>query len=644
MSAIVSSVFRKPGPAIALLLCLALLFPAAARAREEWVEEVEPPPELPEPKEESEADREEKADEDAESKIRIDKIRIEGNKSINGWTLKSILHQEKTPWYRSKPKDRGYDPFWADNDRLRLERYYKSKGYYNVKVTGPLTEFKDDGKGVVVTYRVVEGEPVKVKKAEIVLEDGRYQPDDLEEIWKLVELGPGDVFELDPYQDGAGLIEGFYQDRGFFRVKVKRQAIVDPDALSADVTYRVVRGARYRIKTITIKGCEQTNEEVVWRSIDIEEGDWYSREQVFRNQRRVQRLPVYQVVRFIENPDDETHKMNLVISVDEGKAREVKLGVGWGDQEGVRVQGGWRHVNFLGGARELSVSARWSRLLEREEIKIIQPNVRRPGDFIQVAGERRIEREPAYTHTSLALKPTYHFIITDYLWSEVSYRIEDNRLSDIQDRLELEEEDLAREGLLSAAGYLIDWADVDDRFNPAKGAHTIAYAEYGGGFMGGDFNYYKVWGEARGYWPIGPVVGAMRWRLGYAEPLGAQDRIPLFLRYYAGGTGSVRGYDRHELGPQDPSGDPIGGAKMWEGSIEFRFPIYGDFSGVVFEDSGWVWAEDKNFDPEDVAHGYGFGFRYNTAIGPVGVDIGLPLQEDVDFADVRLHFNIGHSF
>jgi outer membrane protein insertion porin family/translocation and assembly module TamA len=328
----------------------------------------------------------------------------------------------------------------------------------------------------------------------------------------------------------------------------------------------------------------------------------------------------------------------------EAEPQMIKLGVGYGSEEYWRFQAQWGHLNFLGGARQLSVSARWSMLLEREEVSLIQPNLRRPGDFIQVSAKREVETEDTYRHEALSISPTYHIILTDYLWAELSYRLEDNRLFDVADLSGIDDEDLAREGLLSAGSGRIEWGDVDDPIRPTRGARAGLYLEYAGGPFGGDFSYLKAVGEARGYWSFGPVVGALKWKLGWSEPLDDMTQIPIFKRFYAGGTGSARGFERRLLGPLDKDDDPLGGAKLLESNLEFRFPIYEEFGGVAFLDSGWVWLEDQDYNAEDLIYSAGFGLRYDTAIGPIAFDVGFPLTGRYEYQRPRFHFNIGHTF
>lgn len=578
-------------------------------------------------------------------KWRIKAIRVEGCAQIPCRIVRTVLRQEPTPWWRRDLKEGAYDPFWAEDDRRRLELFYRARGFYSVVVAPPEVAEDRRGRGVTITYRIQEGSPVLVSYISIIFEDGMEDDDDLATMRGLCKYKEGDHFELEPYQAAAAAMENYYKDKGFYRARVLREAEVDPELCRAEITYRITHGPRYRLRSIAIEGCRLTDPAVVRRSLTLKEREWYSRKLVIENQRRLQRLPIFRSVRIIEQVDDERRRIDLIIRVEEAKPREVKLGLGYGSEEGVRVQVGWRHANFLGGARELYLTARWSELLEREEIRFVQPNLARPGNYVQLVSEHRVEHEPAYTHEAVAVAGTYHFIITRYLWADVSYRVEQHHTSRVLNLLEVKQEDLAREGVLSAVSVRLEWMDVDDPIRPTQGARAGLYVEFGGGPLGGEFSYLKVVGEARGYYPIfPPVIGALKLKLGWAEPMEDLAVLPFFLRFNAGGTGSVRGFGRYELGPLDPEGKPLGGVRLWEGSFELRFPISRRIGGVIFVDSGWVWPEGEDYNPDDVLYSAGFGLRYDTPIGPLALDFAFPLVEDPELPNFRFHFNVGHTF
>jgi translocation and assembly module TamA len=105
-----------------------------------------------------------------------------------------------------------------------------------------------------------------------------------------------------------------------------------------------------------------------------------------------------------------------------------------------------------------------------------------------------------------------------------------------------------------------------------------------------------------------------------------QFALPPDQRFYAGGSGTIRGYRYQSVGPQFANGNPIGGTAINAGSAEYRQRIGTNFGTAVFVDAGNV---SKNLDPLGGAlrFGVGAGVRYYTPIGPIRVDIAVPIRK-----------------
>jgi translocation and assembly module TamA len=122
----------------------------------------------------------------------------------------------------------------------------------------------------------------------------------------------------------------------------------------------------------------------------------------------------------------------------------------------------------------------------------------------------------------------------------------------------------------------------------------------------------------------GRSVLALRGLAGLAT--GATEfALPPDQRFYAGGSGTIRGYRYQSVGPLFANGEPIGGTAINAGSVEYRQRIGTNFGTAVFVDAGNV---SKNLNPlgGTLKFGAGAGVRYYTPIGPIRVDIALPLQ------------------
>jgi outer membrane translocation and assembly module TamA len=139
--------------------------------------------------------------------------------------------------------------------------------------------------------------------------------------------------------------------------------------------------------------------------------------------------------------------------------------------------------------------------------------------------------------------------------------------------------------------------------------------------------------------------------------------VPLESRFFSGGGNSVRGYKENSLGPLEEDGSPIGGRVLLLTNVELRFPLpllarY-NFGGALFIDGGNVWSSVEEIDPEHFnpfiesdeisplyyRYSFGLGVRYNTPVGPIRLDMGIPLSKTDDLGhDYLFHISLGQIF
>jgi translocation and assembly module TamA len=119
--------------------------------------------------------------------------------------------------------------------------------------------------------------------------------------------------------------------------------------------------------------------------------------------------------------------------------------------------------------------------------------------------------------------------------------------------------------------------------------------------------------------------------------------VPADRRFYAGGGGSVRGYAYQGIGPVDAAGIPTGGLSFAEASVELRVKISDKFGVVPFIDAGTVSAGTFP-DFGATRFGAGIGIRYLTPLGPLRVDVGLPLNRRPSDPSFGVYAGIGQAF
>ena len=137
-------------------------------------------------------------------------------------------------------------------------------------------------------------------------------------------------------------------------------------------------------------------------------------------------------------------------------------------------------------------------------------------------------------------------------------------------------------------------------------------------------------------------VEAARGLVGQASGVGVFG-IPPDQRFYAGGSATVRGYRYQTLGPQFPDEKPTGGTAISTGTVELRQRILGNYGVVGFVDVGQVSANGAPFTSNWHA-GTGVGARYYTPIGPIRLDVAVPLDKLPGGDSFELYIGIGQAF
>jgi translocation and assembly module TamA len=113
------------------------------------------------------------------------------------------------------------------------------------------------------------------------------------------------------------------------------------------------------------------------------------------------------------------------------------------------------------------------------------------------------------------------------------------------------------------------------------------------------------------------------------------EELPASVRFFAGGDNSVRGYAFEELGPVDADGNVIGGSSLATGSFEFEQPLRARWSLAFFVDSGNAFERSEM----DAKTSVGLGGRWQSPLGPIRIDLALPLEDDHD--EWRVHVTLG---
>jgi outer membrane protein assembly complex protein YaeT len=597
--------------------------------------------------------------------IRIASLDFIGVEQVDEDALKRALQTREGSWLPWGRK-RYFDRRAFDADLKRIETFYRDRGFPDARVTSFEVDLNDAQDAVSITVRIAEGEPIRIAAIELVGFDVLPE-NDREQLREAMQLHVDTPLDRQLVLSARERAANDLRDSGYPYAVVK---VAEDDAgpHRRRVVFEASPGPLARIGDIEVDGEESVSEAVIRRQLTFAPGDRYSRRELRESQRKLYGLELFEFVN-IESLEDRTPQAPDVpvrVTVAEGNHQRVTFGAGYGTEEQARARIRWDHVNFLGGARHAGLEGKWSSLDRGLRTEYRQPAFWHPHFTLNFDGQAWQAAEPVYSLNSFGGRVTLrHQANTQTFWSVsisneyqrstvTAEALEDFTIRDELIALGLDPRDGEFSGTLSALAFDIGRNTTTNVLDARAGYMVTAHVEQAGRWLPGSFNYWAVTTEGRHYLAVGRrLVLANRLRLGTIDALGDLDSsVPFYKRYFLGGSSSIRGWGRFEVGPTSGFGLPIGGHSMIEGSSEVRLPLWGKLGGVAFLDYGNVWSGAWDFNVNDLRYAVGPGLRYLTPIGPIRADFGyqlnpipnLRVEGEPERRHWRIHFSVGQAF
>jgi outer membrane protein assembly complex protein YaeT len=600
-----------------------------------------------------------------EGTITVHRLKFNGVHAVSESRLADALatrQSSKLPWGRQSYFDRSR----FDADLKRITAFYSDRGYPDARVTGFDVKLNDKQDAVDITVTIDEGAPVLVEAINFKGFDV-LPPDELNRMQSRIPLAVGQARDRQVVVSAHEVAVNALRDHGYPYARVSTDESTPPGApRQSTITFTAEPGTLAHFGPVEIVGNSSVGNRVIERQLTYRPGDLYRRSVVQDSQRRLYGMELFQFVNIEPlNQEQQPPQVPTRITVAEGKHQRVNFGVGYGTEEKARVEGEYRHVNFLGGARSAGAHARYSSLDRGIRLNFNQPYFF--GPHVSLGGEAQqwYTYTPAYRSTVRGAKVTLtHRETLRTSWS-VSLNTEHD--SSTVDPSVLGNPDLfatlialgldpitgKQDGTLNAFGFDLQRSTADNVLNAHTGYQLAFHAEQAGRFVPGTFNYMAISADGRHYLPIGSdITLASRVQIGNIRPGSNQaSNVPFSKRFFLGGATSIRGWGRYEVSPLT-EGLPYGGNSMFAWSEEIRTSLYGKLGGVLFLDAGNVWADSWGIRFGDLRYAVGPGLRYQTPIGPIRFDVGYQLNPvpgllvdgTVNPRRWRLHFSIGQAY
>jgi outer membrane protein insertion porin family len=583
-----------------------------------------------------------------ESPISVRKVSLTGNthisreKLIRAMSRLGMADQVKTlePSYAI--------PSELDALQTAILTVYQDEGFPNVVVNYAITP-RTSGEKLDIEFTIVEGEP---RRANEIIISG--YPASL-----TAPIPPGSPVSLPRLNRYVDTVVESLTGEGYLYPAV----MVDPVDDFSIVRITVEPGSQTFVSAISYEGLIRISEETASRSTAIQVNEPLRTNDINATKRDLLRSGLFSRVEVA--PQDGAFndpREAIIVRVVERPLQTLELGVGANSEFGLHTFGEAVNKSLFADGRTLSL---------RVDTYFDEPNINPSGSGLISQGftslryadpalfdsDYSLTEEVRYQRQELAtqefnldrlLVGSYVFrqLRSDLTFSAGHSLVFDN-LQDVTPGAIISDLDDGSVRL-SFLSSVIKLDKRNDPLIPTKG-YTFSFepkVSFEG--IGSQANFGAAIARGTAIIPFSSVSSRYSLGLGLsgglAQPWGDTEEIPITQRMYLGGRTTVRGFRENSLGPRGEDGAVIGGDTMLATKTQFQYLATDSLNTHLFFDMGNVWLRHREFELSDIRKSVGIGFQYLSPIGPIGFDIGRPLDEKSGEPSVRVHFSVGSMF
>lgn len=636
---------------------------------------------------------------------RIREIRVVGSKAFSEGTLLDLFDQDSGGFMSWYTKSNQYSRTKLNADLEVLRSYYLTRGYLEFRIDSTQVAITPDRQDLAVTVNITEGEKFVVSGVKL---NGNYLGRE-DEFKSLVTIKPGEAYNGEDVTSTSKAFTDYFGTFGYAFARVQAQTEVDRTNNRVALTLQAEPSRRVYVRRVNIGGNNRTRDEVLRREFRQYEASWYDGDKIKLSRDRLDRLGFFTEVNVdtVEIPGTPD-QVDLTVNVAEKPTGSLQLGAGFSSAEKVSFNFGITQENVFGSGNYLGLQLNTSKYNKTISVTATDPYFTADG----------ISRTFSLYHTTT--RP-YYSADGDYALKHqggaVSFGVPFGEIDTVffgggLERYQFDPGSTGtyyngqyqstspqayrdyfgcvttQAGLIDKCGrdsvwgipLTVGWArdDRDSALVPTRGKVQRANLEVG---VGGDMKYVKSSYQYQQFFPLSKQYTlAINGEVGLGKAFGkdeingvslANKGFPIFKNFYAGGLGSIRGFEQNSLGPRDGiTGASLGGTKKAIFNIELSTPFPGAGNDrtlrlYTFFDVGNVFAE-RNLGTSDaqwkaqqkVRASAGLGISWISPLGPLRLAYAVPIRQQKEVADPdnpfvplvqkdriqRLQFQIGTSF
>ncbi|MCB0317564.1 MAG: translocation/assembly module TamB domain-containing protein [Bdellovibrionales bacterium] len=575
-----------------------------------------------------------------DSQIEVSEVSFEG---LNSITKEEIIEEFKL--FGDEAKKNLLSPKFAIDEQLRanansIKSIYHERGFNSADVKFKLVPHLDDNT-IQVFYLITEGERKILDK--IIFKGLPSDLDFKDKIHKNVSL----------QQTNSKINSALsrLKDHGYFNPIIATELSVDNSILEIIIT----PGSRESINKIYIKGLDSVTQKVVKKHLQIKPGDFWNRDLVNQSKIALLKTGLFNKVS-IESKKTSDDKLDLDINLSEKNLRTLKVGTGINSEYGLRMFLDATDKEIFGDGRSLNL--RIDTYYDDTEagiskgianLRYFHPDLFSSGfDFSQDFRFQKLDASTLpFDYDRWATSSTFYSTFDSQFYTSFGYTFLQDNLDSVPNDAILSPHDtgVVNTSYISLAGY---WGHKDNSFNPDAGFSLSIENNLATEVLGSESNYYQVDGNFSFLLPIPAfdkrLIFANNSRAASSWEFSNTNTIPISQRFFTGGRASVRGFRENSLGPKGEDGTVLGGDLLITNNFELRYLATDTIETHLFVDAGSVFLRDYGVNTNEIRESYGLGLRFRSPIGPIGFDLGFPIDERPGEPSTRFHFYIGGAF
>jgi len=473
-----------------------------------------------------------------------------------------------------------------------------------------------------------------------------------------VELHKRTIFSRQDVIKTNTNITRFLGDFGYAFAQIDPRLKIDNKKHTVFVNFVLKPGKRVYVQRINFVGNTKTKDQVLRREMRQAEGGLFSGSNIDESKRRLDNLgylkDVHPQLKPVEHSDDE---VDLQYEVKEVSSAAASLQLGYSDTDGLIYGASLNERNFLGTGKSVGVQFDNSQYNNVYSFHYYDPYFTKNNIgfgvnlYYQDSTPDKIDYVSDYSMSVLGGMNTFSFPISDRSRLQFGYGYEHTDIKTYGDS------PTQAKRFVNQYGHIFDntkltaswqYSNLDRAIFPTKGVSQSVSAEGGVPVFERNLEYYRLSYEASAYYPLlKHFVIKGHGYFGYGDGYGDMQRLPFFENYFAGGMGSIRGYEGNSLGPKDSNGDGIGGNMSVYATVGLVIPTPLDSMKVTtFFDAGNVfdYRADYPITWDNMRYSTGVQLDWYTPFAPLSFSLSMPIGKHPGDRTEPFQFQLGFSF